>query len=62
MPSENYTAFAFARAFLISRWFVVCGLLFIVYCLWFGRSTVQRFNGLMVDRHFVIRIIPIGYL
>jgi hypothetical protein len=33
---ENYTAFAFARAFLISRWFIVCGLLFIVWRLLFG--------------------------
>ena len=55
MPLKNYIAFAIARAFLIRKLFGVWGLLF-------GKSTVQRFNGLTVDRHFVIRIISIGYL
>jgi hypothetical protein len=32
---ENYTAFAFARAFLIIKLFVVWGLAFGVYCLGF---------------------------
>jgi hypothetical protein len=32
---EHYTAFAIARAFLVSRWFIVCGL---VFGVWQGNS------------------------